>query len=123
MTTLSSAAMIPVDRSDYRLKRRRDVPYNRDEALDLSRVSLTLTDQRPVICEQWTWWQQLWATYFLPAAGLEELTPEQVSDYLLTHLPEPLHFHGKPGLVVFKDPKEHWGVSLTYRLLDMDLGR
>lgn len=121
-TDTPESGFTPVDRSDYTLCLHRADPDNRDETLDLSRTALHLTDQRPVIREMWSWWHQLWATFYLPAAGLEDLTPEQLNVYLLTHLNEALRFHGSPGLKVFRDPSGNWAISLSYRLFDMDLG-
>ena len=117
----STSELPSPDRSDYLLVRRRKVPGDSDEVLDLGRSTRRLGDGRPLVIETWLAYHKLWVTYFLPTAGLESLTPTAASRYLLGQLSPPApELQGAPGFLVFRDAAGHWTVSLTYLLDELD---
>lgn len=121
MTRPSTSELPAPDRSNYRLNRQRKVSGDSDEVLDLGRTTRRLGDGRPIVEETWLAYHKLWVTVFMPASGLEKLTPAAASRYLLRQLtPATPELTGPPGFMVFRDAAGHWTLSLTYLLDDLD---
>lgn len=121
MTRSSTPELPAPDRSNYPLHRRRTLSGNSDEVLDIERTTRSLGDGRPIVAETWLAYHKLWVTVFMPASGLEDLTPAAASRYLLSQLtPATLELTEPPGFMVFRDAAGHWTLSLTYLLDDLD---